>query len=71
MARLADGRASLTSIVRLIEQSPVVVGDPLPRAAEPHCRLFDLPPGYEATDVFVLEWIAAETMRRRRDYLPL
>jgi hypothetical protein len=34
-------------------------------------ELRDLPAGYELTDVLVLDWIAAETLRARRNYLPL
>ena len=41
----------------------------LRRAARPDP--LDLPPGYEAVDLFILQWIAAEALRSRRNCLPL
>jgi hypothetical protein len=74
MARLADRRAGLAAISRVIARSPIVIRGLL-RVAEHHRRLFDrlfdLPRGYEAADLVVLDWIAAEALRRRRNYLPL
>jgi len=40
---------------------------PAPR----HCELRDLPAGYEPADILILDWIAAEVLRARRNYLPL
>ena len=40
---------------------------PVPR----HCELRNLPAGYELADILVLDWIAAEALRARRNYLPL
>jgi len=56
-------------ITRLIEQSPITACRLLP-AARRRCPL-DLPPGYEAVDLFILQWIAREALRGRRKYLPL
>ena len=49
----------LAMLVAAIAQSPVVVGQP-PRAVRP------LPAGFEAVDLAVLEWIAAEGRRAGR-----
>jgi hypothetical protein len=43
----------------------------LPRAAARRRGSLDLPAGYEAVDRFVLDWLAAEALRSRRNYLPL
>jgi len=42
----------------------------LPGAASRRGSL-DLPAGYEAVDIYVLDWLAAEAGRSRRNYLPL
>jgi hypothetical protein len=41
------------------------------RPAPRHCELRDLPAGYELADILVLDWIAAQALRARRNYLPL
>jgi hypothetical protein len=56
-------------IARLIARSPIVTGGLLRGADRREVR--DLPSGYEAVDLLVLQWIAAEALRRRRKYLPL
>jgi hypothetical protein len=61
----------LTAIVRTIERAPIMVTAHDTRPAARHCEVRDLPPGYELTDILVLDWIAAEALRARRNYLPL
>jgi hypothetical protein len=41
------------------------------RPATRRYELRDLPAGYEPADILVLDWIAAEVLRARRNYLPL
>ena len=41
------------------------------RPAPRHFELRNLPAGYEPADILVLDWIAAEALRARRNYLPL
>jgi hypothetical protein len=67
MAFLARRRVHLGLIAKLIERSPVVAAGLLARRRAPS----DLPAGYEAVDVFILDWLAAEGLRHRRHYLPL
>jgi hypothetical protein len=55
-------------IAKLIGRSPIVTVGLLPRAKRP---ALDLPADYEAVDLFILQWIAAEALHRRRRYLPL
>jgi hypothetical protein len=43
----------------------------LPGAAARRRGSLDLPAGYEAIDVFILDWLAAEALRSRRNYLAL
>jgi hypothetical protein len=71
MASLAHRRVHLGLIARLIECSPVVAAGLLPRAAARRRGFIDLPAGYEAVDLFILDWLAAEASRNRRAYLPL
>jgi hypothetical protein len=71
MAFLARRRGHLGLIARLIERSPVVAAGLLPRAVGRRRASLDLPAGYEAFDVFILDWLAAEALRHRRHYLPL
>jgi hypothetical protein len=71
MAALPRGPADLTSIVRTIERSSIMVAAYVRRPAPRHCELRDLPAGYELADIVVLDWIAAEALRARRNYLPL
>jgi hypothetical protein len=61
----------MTSIVRTIERSCIMVAAYVRRPAPRHCELRNLPAGYELADVLVLDWIAAEASRARRNYLPL
>jgi hypothetical protein len=58
-------------IAKLIERSPIVAAGFLPRAAARRRGFLDLPAGFEAVDLFILDWLAAEAMRNRRNYLPL
>jgi hypothetical protein len=71
MAFLARRRVHLGLIAKLIERSPVVAAGLLPRTAARRRASLDLPAGYEAVDVFILDWLAAEGLRHRRHYLPL
>ena len=71
MAALPRRRADSTSIVRTIERSSIIVTAHVRRGAPRHCELRDLPAGYELADILVLDWIAAEALRARRNYLPL
>jgi hypothetical protein len=68
MASLARRRGHLGLIARLIGRSPILTVGLLPRAKRP---ALDLPADYEAVDLFILQWIAAEALHRRRRYLPL
>jgi hypothetical protein len=71
MASLARRRVHLGLIAKLIEHSPIAAAGFLPRSAARRRHSPDLPAGYEAVDVFILDWLAAEAFRRRRTYLPL
>jgi len=64
-------RAGLASIVSTIERSPIMVTAHDTRLAARRYGLRDLPAGYELADIVVLDWIAAEALRARRNYLPL
>jgi hypothetical protein len=71
MASLAHRRVHLGLIAKLIGRSPIMTAGLLPGAAA-RCRgSLDLPAGYEAVDVFILDWLAAEGLRSRRSYLPI
>jgi hypothetical protein len=61
--------ADLASIVELIAHSPIVLTASATGAARG--PRFELPAGYGLADILVLDWIAAETLRARRPYLPL
>jgi len=69
MATLA--RRPLGLIAKLIGRSPIVSAGFLPHAAARRRGMLDLPPGYEAVDRFILDWLAAEGLRGRRNYRPL
>jgi hypothetical protein len=55
-------RADLDSIIAVIERSQILVAGFPVRPAFLSCR-FDLPAGFEAVDVAVLEWIVAQRPR--------
>jgi hypothetical protein len=57
-------------IAKLIERSPIVARGLLPHTASRR-RAPDLPAGYEAIDLFILDWLAGEALRGRHKYLPL
>jgi len=67
MATLARRKVHLGLIARLIGCSPITSAGLLPRAAARRRGSLDLP----AVDRFVLDWLAAEALRSRRNYLPL
>jgi hypothetical protein len=67
MATLARRKVHLGLIARLIGCSPITSAGLLPRAAARGRGSRDLP----AVDRFVLDWLAAEALRSRRNYLPL
>ncbi len=69
MASFIRKHGRLGLIARLIGRSPVTTVDRLLRP--PRYGALDLPPGYEAIDLFILQWIAAEALRCRRKYPPL
>jgi hypothetical protein len=69
MASSTRQRGRFGVIARIIAHSPIVTGGLLRRAECPEVR--GLPPGYEAVDLFILQWIAAEALRSRRKLLPL
>lgn len=71
MATLARRPVHLGLIAKLIRRSRIVSGGFLPRAAARRSGMLDLPSGYEAVDLFILDWLAAEALRGRRNYLPL
>jgi hypothetical protein len=71
MATLARRKVHLGLIAKLIGCSPIVSAGLLPRAASRGRRSLDLPAGYEAVDRFILDWLAHEALRSRRNYLPL
>ena len=58
-------------IAKLIGRSPIETRGLLPGASCRASAVLVLPAGYEAVDLFILQWIAAETLRSRRNYLPL
>ena len=57
-------------IAELIGCSPIMATGLLPRAAARRRGSLDLPAGYEAVDLFILDWLAAEALRSRRNCLP-
>jgi hypothetical protein len=71
MANLARRKVHLGLIAKLIGCSPVMSAGLLPRAAARRRGSLDLPAGYEAVDRFILDWLADEAWRSRRNYLPL
>ncbi len=71
MASFARRRVHLGLIAKLVGRSPIIATGPLPRAAAGRRALLDLPAGYEAVDVYILDWLAAEALRSHRHYLPL
>lgn len=71
MATLARRPVHLGLIAKLIGCSPIVSAGFMPRAAARRRGMLDLPSGYEAVDRFILDWLAAEVLRGRRNYLPL
>jgi hypothetical protein len=71
MASLARRRVHLGLIARLIRRSPIVAIGFFPPAAPRRRGSLDLPVGYEAIDIFILDWLAAEALRQPRNYLPL
>jgi hypothetical protein len=71
MTALPCKSAGLASIVSTIERSLIVVTGRVTRPVARRYELRDLPAGYEAADILVLDWIAAEALRARHNYLPL
>jgi hypothetical protein len=55
---MGHDRFLLEAIMALIGRSPIAVADPIA----------DLPAGFTDVDFAVLDWIAAEGRRIRRDY---
>jgi hypothetical protein len=71
MASLAHRRIHLGLIAKLIGRSSIMTAGLSPGAAARRRGSLDLPAGYEAVDVFILDWLAAEGLRGRRNYLPI
>ena len=71
MAALPRKSAGLASVVSAIERSPIMVTGHVTHPATRRYELRDLPAGYEPADILILDWIAAEVLRARRNYLPL
>jgi hypothetical protein len=71
MASSARRRVHLGMIAKLIGHSPIVSVGLLPRAAARRSGSLDLPAGYESVDIFILDWLATEALRGRRNYLPV
>jgi hypothetical protein len=67
----ARRRVHLGLIAKLVGRSPIMTAGLLPRVAARGRALLDLPAGYEAIDLFILDWLAAEALRSRRNCLPL
>jgi hypothetical protein len=70
MASLARRRVHLGLIAKLIGRSPITTFGFLPRTPARRCGSLDLPAGYEAVDVFILDWLATEALHSRRNWLP-
>ncbi len=61
-------RSSVERLVALIAASPIVVtGDSTATATLQH----DVPAGFDAVDIAILDWIAAEGRRAGRRLLPM
>jgi hypothetical protein len=58
-------------IAKLIGRSPIMTAGLLPQAAARRRGSLDLPRGYEAVDLFILDWLATEGLRGRRNWLLL
>ena len=57
--------ADVVSIIAVIERSQIAIAGVSVCPAR-LCRRFDLPAGFEAVDVAVLDWIATERFRATR-----
>jgi hypothetical protein len=60
MSIASDQRPDLGTLAAVIARSPIIV-----ERATAHCRL---PAGFEAVDVAILGWIAAEARRLNQRY---
>jgi hypothetical protein len=69
MAAAAHKRADLALIVRAIRRSTIRLMALLPIAPAPRRVVPELPPGYDLTDLIILEWLAAQAPRTGREYL--
>jgi len=58
----SETRSDLETLVTMIARSPIVVTE--------RCAQRLLPAGFEAVDIAILGWIAEETRRINRRYLP-
>ena len=66
----ARKRMHVGLLARLIGRSPIKAGGIWPHTRSRRRGLLDLPAGYEAVDRFILDWLAAEALRGRRNSLP-
>ena len=64
-----DKGLDLGTLLAAIAHSQIVVARPAGRLWRLPSRC--LPPGYDDTDIAILDWIAAEGRRVGRNYLPM
>jgi hypothetical protein len=70
MTASVHGRADLALIVQAIRLSSIRIKDLVPTGLARRRAPLDVPPGYELTDIIILDWIAAQASRARHNYLP-
>ncbi len=66
--RLPAKRSELATLLAVIAHSQIVVAQPATGASR---RLRSLPAGFDATDLAILDWIAAEGRRAGRGLVRL
>jgi hypothetical protein len=70
MTASLHGRADLALIVQAIRRSSMRITELMPTVPARRREPLELPPGYELTDIIILDWIAAQASRARQNYLP-
>ena len=68
---LAKIRPDLETLAAVIARSQIVVAQAFARPTLVRSWTRHLPAGFEAADIAILDWIAAEGRRVERSYLPL
>jgi hypothetical protein len=66
-----DQRPDVETLAAVIARSQIVVARILARHSQPRHCLAHLPEGFDAADLAVLDWIAAEGRRAGRKFLPI